>query len=109
MYWRGRECYGWVDFFVSLNCVMLCVCDSLFASISKKVFVTLFRAGMSKGEPSSQLNGLFTRDGVHGTFDGKDYQYINMVFPSICAYMDKAIRYFEDTDESEQDVFRTPV
>lgn len=37
----------------------------------------------SKGEPSLQLNAVFTLDCVPGMLEGKGHQCIDMVFPFI--------------------------
>lgn len=56
-----------------------------------------------KGEPSSQLNGLFNSDGVNDILHGNDYQFIDMKLPSICAYVDHATEYIEDRARTNGD------
>lgn len=67
---------------------ILGVCNSLLAFIEKDIPVNGLGVEFSNAEPSSQLNGLFFHMDVHGMLRGKDSQRIDMVFPSICTYMD---------------------
>lgn len=77
---------------------MLCAGSSLLARIEEEFPVTAFRVDFSKGEQSSQLNGLFKIDGVHGMLKAKDCHCINMMLPFIRAYLDRATRYIEDEE-----------
>lgn len=45
---------------------------------------------------SLQWNGLLNSDAVNVKLEGKDYHSIDMVFPFICAFVDKTTRYTED-------------
>lgn len=64
---------------------MLYACNSLLVSIEEEFPVTGMRVDISDGELSLQLNGLFICNGVHGILQGKGHQFIDMVFPFICA------------------------
>lgn len=60
--------------------------------------VTELHVGFSKGDPSSQLNGLFSSDGVHDMLQGRDYQCIDKEFHFICANVGKATGYTGDSE-----------
>lgn len=83
---------------VSLKGGMLCAFILLSVSIQKGIPLTGLRVDFSNAELSSQLNGLFNSDGVYGMVEGRDWQSIEMVFPFICTYMDKAIVCTEDAE-----------
>lgn len=52
-----------------------------FLSIEKELPVTGWHVGLSRGEVSGQLNGLFHSDDVPGLIEGKYFQMVDMVFP----------------------------
>lgn len=45
-----------------------------------------------------QLNGPFNIEGVHDMMEGEYCLSIDMMFPSISAFLDKATKYSEDGD-----------
>lgn len=49
-----------------------------------------------RDNPILQLNGLFSRDGVHGMLEPKDYESIDFVFLFICAYVGKVTEDIAD-------------
>lgn len=73
-------------------------CNLLLLLIEKPLFVTGLGVDFSKGETSSQLNGLFTRSGVHVMLKGIIYQCIEMVFSFICRYVKLDPGYIEDPE-----------
>lgn len=82
--------------FLSLKGSILCGCMLLLAFIEKGFPITGLPVDFLQGEPSLQLNGLFTSDGTHRRLERKDYQYIDMVFHLICVHAYKATGYTED-------------
>lgn len=44
------------------------------------------------------MNRVFISDAVHGMLKGKDYQCIDMLFPSMSSNVDKAAGYIEDAE-----------
>lgn len=81
---------------MSLKEGLQCACNSLFASVEMVFPVTGFCVDILKAEPSSQLIGLFTTDGVHSILEEKGRQCIHVFVPSTCAYVDKATGFIED-------------
>lgn len=75
----------------------------MLAYIETAILETGFYDDFSKCAASSELNGLSTRDGLHGTPQLNDYQCTYLMLPFICAYMDKAIRGIEDTELTKVD------
>lgn len=76
---------------------VLCACNLLLASFKNQLPVSGLCVEFSKGEPSLQLNGQFTSNGLHEMQEGKEYRCISMVLSSICACMGKATKYIENT------------
>lgn len=50
----------------------------------------------SKYGDSTQLNGLFTKDGLRGMLEGKDYRSVDMVFPFVAAFIYRCTGLEED-------------
>lgn len=84
--------------FLSQRAGMLCTCSLLLSSIAKAYPVPGLRVEISKVEVPSQLNELFTFDGIHDILEWKYYQCINMVSPLIFSYVNSATAYNEDTE-----------
>lgn len=53
---------------------MVCAFSSWLTSFEKGYPVLVLNANCSKGEPSSQMNVLFSSDEGHGLLEGKDDQ-----------------------------------
>lgn len=63
--------------------------------------VTWLLADSSRGEVSSQLNGLFNIDIMNRMLEGKDCRNTDMVFQFIISCLDKATDYTEDRGLTE--------
>ena len=62
--------------------------NSILSAIERDYYITGLHVDFSKGEKGTNLNGLFTEDGIRGMLSAKDYHHVDMVFPFIAAFID---------------------
>ena len=67
--------------------------NAILAEIEKNYSATGLHVDFSKKEKTAQLNGFFLRDGVRGMLEGKNYRAIDLVFPFIAAFVDRALGF----------------
>lgn len=59
------------------------------------------RIDFSENDASSQLNGFFRINGLHGMLEGKYYQGVDMVFSFIERYVDRVTEYEHEPQLTE--------
>jgi len=67
--------------------------NAILAEIEKKYPATGIHVDFSKKEKTAQLNGFFLRDGVRGMLEGKNFRSIDLVFPFIASFIDRALGF----------------
>ena len=82
--------------FSSIKNKVLRSCNALLAAIEAQFPIPGVHVDYSKKESSVQLNGFFTHDGIKGMLEAKNYQNMDMIFPFIAAFIDRATG-LEDT------------
>lgn len=87
--------------FLSFEESILKAYNMLLASILKAFSVTGFLVEFARDEASSELNGLFNSDALHGILDEKDNQIVTMVFPFISVFKDKITEYTENEETTK--------
>lgn len=55
------------------------------------VFSANLRTDFSRKETSQKLNGLFISDGLQAILEAKHYCSMDMVFPFVCAFMNRVL------------------
>ena len=68
---------------------ILRACNSYLRVIDENSGITSLRVDFSTKAASATLNGLFLENGVRGMLEGKDYRNVDMVFPFVCAFLDR--------------------
>ena len=63
--------------------------NSVLSAIERDSPESNFHIDFSMNEVTSTLNGIFTKDGMRGMLEGKDYRNLDKVFPFIGGYMDR--------------------
>ena len=67
-------------------------CNSILRAFEADFRVSNLHVDFSSSQKSAQLNGFFTNTGVKGMLEGKDYHQLDMVFPFVAAFIDRASR-----------------
>jgi len=70
--------------------------NAILAEIEKNYPATGLHVDFSKKEKSAQMNGFYLRDGVRGMLEGKNYRAVDMVFPFLAAFFDRAVGFSQD-------------
>lgn len=70
--------------------------NSVLAPIEKEFPVVEMHVDFLKSEPSLQLIRLSRSNGVHDMPEKNDFNRIDIMFPFICTFIEKATAYFED-------------
>ena len=64
--------------------------NAFLALLEKEYPTTCLHVDFSKAKNSTRLDGLFVEDGVRCMLEGKDYKTVDMIFPFIAAFIDRA-------------------
>lgn len=81
--------------------IKLQVCNTLLVLIEQEFPVTGLAADSSTGEFPMQLSKLFHSGDVHAMLEKDDHHSIDMFFPFICAFVDKATPDRENGDMTD--------
>ena len=64
--------------------------NAFLALLEKEYPATCLLVDFSKANNSTRLDGVFVEDGVRGVLEAKDYKTVDMIFPFIAAFLDRA-------------------
>ena len=64
--------------------------NAFLALLEKEYPTSCLHVEFSKAKTSTRLDGLFVEDRVRGMLEGKDYKTVDMIFPFIAAFIDRA-------------------
>ena len=67
--------------------------NSILATIEKDFGAPGLHIDFSKHERSTQLNGLYVREGLRGMLEGKNYRALDMVFPIIVGFLERCLGF----------------
>lgn len=66
-------------------------CNEMLKRIQEESYVQGLNVDFSSGDSCNALNGLFTRDGICGMLEAKNYRQVDQVFPFIAAFIDRVV------------------
>jgi len=72
---------------------VLKVCNAILAEVENTYPASGLHVDFSKTEKTSQLNGLFLREGVRGMLEGKNFRAVDMVFPFVLSFIDRILGF----------------
>lgn len=75
--------------FVKVRTRILRGCNALLATIEREGEVPGVRIDFGKVCGTSGLDGIFTKNGLKGMLEGRDYKGLDKVFPFVAAFIDR--------------------
>lgn len=88
----------------SVRMALLRACNAILAHVEEKYALPGLHVDFAKTGKTTQLNGLFTADGLRGMLEGKDYYAVDMVFPFVAAFIDRSLGFEEKCELTRMNV-----
>ena len=75
--------------FKSIRRSVLKSVNEILSRMQVESYVPDFRVDFSSKESSTDLNGLYTNDGLVGMLEAKNFKCLDTIFPFVCAFIDR--------------------